>query len=351
MDVQQEAVTGSEIERLAEQQAIEAPETAKKARIRGLSRLNSKASAPRSPPQSPTSPNKTKRQSNTASAEAYVNDDVFITPPQSATHQRTSEEWHIPPFQLDVLREEHDQQQLQQQRSSVTSTVLSTSSQGGRSVSHASTTSSTQPAERHASDEPSEIARGDVTPSASMEDSRAEMLARQTIPPEKVEPVTSRNQNMDGGQPITTPDNKQRNGVRRSLQKTLRDSHHHTGSSHKHKRGKESDSTIRSGGREAEKPEEVEEGTPGLKREKGRFILHGKQASVVQFGNDWPDERMKMRREAWRQNSTSPREEKQPQRGFSFRDYGWRPAATSPVVRDLTRDADESQDERREHSW
>ncbi|KAI7687693.1 hypothetical protein KC322_g12320, partial [Hortaea werneckii] len=44
-------------------------------------------------------------------------------------------------------------------------------------------------------------------------------------------------------------------------------------------------------------------GEPGASEHEGRFILHGKQASVIQFGDDWPNERMKLRREMWRQNS------------------------------------------------
>ena len=79
---------------------------------------------------------------------------------------------------------------------------------------------------------------------------------------------------------------------------------------HRHRKGKESDGTIRSGGGGSESSpaaaaagggEDTQtEGTPQLQREKGRFILHGKQASVIQFGGDWPSERMRARREKWR---------------------------------------------------
>ena len=159
------------------------------------------------------------------------------------------------------------------------------------------------------------------------------MLARTTVHAERGDAAVPRNMNLDGAQPTSTPESaKQRSGMRRSLQKTLREAHHHSSSVNKHKRGKESDSTVRSAGRENE-VEEPLEGTPGLKREKGRFILHGKQASVVQFGNDWPNERMKARREAWRQNSSSPRDEQRTPRAFG--NHG-RADYFGPVIHDFT---------------
>jgi hypothetical protein len=73
--------------------------------------------------------------------------------------------------------------------------------------------------------------------------------------------------------------------------------------SQRHRRNKESESTVRSGdGENSEFPE----ATPGLERAQGRFILHGKQASVVQFGNEWPTERMRLRREKWHREHSQP---------------------------------------------
>ena len=334
LDVRQDGLTATEIESLAEQQIEAPPESAKKARVRGLSGLNSKASAARSPPQSPTSPTYSKRMSTTGSLGTYT-EDVFRTPPESATQQREGE-WQLPPLRLDV-------QPKEQHRGSVTSTLLTASSQDQRSVSRATSTSSAYRVERLASDPPSEGgARDRKTSTPSLEDAEVEMLARTTLPSERVEPVPSRNMNVDGAPPASTPEStKHRAGVRRSLQKTLRDAHHHPSTIHRHKKGKESDSTVRSATRENES-EIAQEGTPGLKREKGRFILHGKQASVVQFGNDWPDERMKARREQWRQNSgtsTSTRDGQRTPRPFGF----WGPRDVfSPVIHDFTVDRTES---------
>ena len=330
MDVQQDGVSANELEELAVQQ-IEVPESAKKGRARGLSRLNSKASAVRSPPQSPTSPTFAHRPSTTGSMETYMGNDIFRTPPESATQQREGQ-WRLPPLQLDVHAKD-------QHRGSVTSTLLTASSQGRRaSTSQGSSISSVRPIDRLVSEDPSEAtSRGRVTPSPSIEDPQVEMLARTTMSPERME---HRNMHMDGAAAISTPEssNKQRSVVRRSLQKTLRDAHHHhPGTIHKHKKGKESDSTVRSGGATGEGEEATVEGAPGLKREKGRFILHGKQASVVQFGSDWPNERMKLRRELWRQHSGSPMEERTP-RPFSYSRAGWRADVGSPVIYDVVHD-------------
>jgi hypothetical protein len=152
--------------------------------------------------------------------------------------------------------------------------------------------------------------------------------------------------NMDGAPPTATPEStKHKQSVRRSLQKTLRDAHHPS-TTHKHKKGKESDSTVRSAGgaNGSVEGEDVQDATPGLKREQGRFILHGKQASVVRFNGEWAaNERMKARREAFRQNSsgTSPREESSSSRS-PFGYWGARADVLYPMVHDFTHESDGS---------
>jgi len=78
---------------------------------------------------------------------------------------------------------------------------------------------------------------------------------------------------------------------RRSLHRTLRDSH--GGSSHRRShKGRDSASTITSEG--------ASEGE-GLNRTKGSFTVHGKKASVIQFGPDWhnttAEERLKAKKQ------------------------------------------------------
>ncbi|KAI7161246.1 hypothetical protein KC349_g2865 [Hortaea werneckii] len=305
LDVQQDGVSASELQALTNQQHS-APSTAKKdskANGPSLSRINSKASAEpaRSPPQSPTTstrPGGDDRPSTTESMDTFMGNDVFRTPPESAKAQSGNDYWRLPPLQLDV-------QQNQDHRTSVSHSTLSVSSPGRGSLSHASSTSSINRIDSMPSPRPSEKPSqpNPLTPTTTMEKSQVERLARSTTTPDTILPA-AKDTGLDGTPQGTTSENK-RKSARRSLQKTLRDAHHHRQSSiHRHRRNKDSESTVRSNGDNiATGSDDLPEGTPGLQREKGRFILHGKQASVIQFGDDWPNERMKLRREMWRQNS------------------------------------------------
>jgi hypothetical protein len=105
--------------------------------------------------------------------------------------------------------------------------------------------------------------------------------------------------------PEATP--RERGGsVRRSLQRTLRDSHqgvHQTPSHHRGKKSRESGSSfaISEDGRPMS-PENQE-----LKRGTGSFIVHGKKASVVTFGSEWQkmttEDRTKLRSVAQAEHS------------------------------------------------
>ncbi|EMC98743.1 hypothetical protein BAUCODRAFT_31018 [Baudoinia panamericana UAMH 10762] len=310
MDVQQDGVSAAELHALTHQQSA-VSESARKNRQAALVRMESKAitEAAQSPPLSPTSParssRKSTRQSTGGSMDTFANNDVFITPPESATEQKAADPYRLPPLQLDMqARNEH--------RASVTSTLLSVSSPANRSLSQASSVSSVSRLDRYESERRSETSaqKAGFTPIAtpSIEEREVEMLARSSITPDTAVPSAPAALNLDGTPPSATSEHKHK-GVRRSLQKTLRDPHHPASTHKHHRRGKDSDGTVRSASGELE---EVQEGTPGLQREKGRFILHGKQASVIQFGDEWPNERMRLRREQWRQNSGSPKEELTP---------------------------------------
>ncbi|KAJ9614196.1 hypothetical protein H2200_002332 [Cladophialophora chaetospira] len=86
--------------------------------------------------------------------------------------------------------------------------------------------------------------------------------------------------------------------IRRSLQRSLREPHHHSSPSiHRHKKQRESGSSIAAteeGGKSLHG--EAEE----LKRGTGSFILHGKKASVITMSPEWQhmsnEERMKLRK-------------------------------------------------------
>lgn len=333
MDVHQDGVSASELQSLPSHQ-ISPPETSRKDKDSGLARLESKVTAARSPPQSPTSParsGRSGRPSTKGSLETFMGNDVFRTPPESAAERIQGAGWSLPPLQLDV-------QQRDEARTSMSSTLLSVSSPARGSLSHASSTSSIHQLDRLPSPHPSEApSRRRVTPTPSVEDREVEMLARTTMTPETIVASASGGFGLDGTPHGPTPDTK-RKSARRSLQKTLRDAHQYQSSIHKHRRNKESDGTVRSGGGDVE---ELVDGAPVLQREKGRFILHGKQASVIQFGSEWPNERMKQRREMWRANSNSPKNEQE--RGRQPSETDSQPSITSPsTARGLTFGADVS---------
>ncbi|KZL83460.1 sec7 domain-containing protein [Colletotrichum incanum] len=94
-------------------------------------------------------------------------------------------------------------------------------------------------------------------------------------------------------------DKQDKTKIRRSLQRTLRESAGHL-SHHRSRKGKE----ILSGGSDDTGREDV------LTRGSGSFVVHGKKASVINFGSELqqltPEERMKHRKQDQRDEPASP---------------------------------------------
>lgn len=100
---------------------------------------------------------------------------------------------------------------------------------------------------------------------------------------------------------VATPEVSKGSSVRR-LHRSLREGHlphgvhHHSPSIHRHKKGRESGSSITPTEDSVRSINEAEE----LKRGAGSFILHGKKASVITMSSDWQsmssEERMKLRK-------------------------------------------------------
>ncbi|GAB7336101.1 hypothetical protein MBLNU13_g08901t3 [Cladosporium sp. NU13] len=323
LDVQQDGVEVGGVQNAADKKQpdaqAETPDTAKKVIQRFGSQAGSRS--PRSKPQSPDSRTKSEkspnsmrpRPSTTESMDSFV-DDVFRSTVDSPGSPG-GDGWRLPPLQFNV------EQQIDKHRGSVASTMLSaTSGTAQRQPSwSASSTSSRQP-QRLNSPNRSESLRI-ITPMQGT--GRDDLGSRPQEEVRTPEAGITRTMNLDGV--VATPEsNKTAKGKRRSLQKTLREA---SSVSQRHRRNKESESTVRSNG-DGENADP--EATPGLERAQGRFILHGKQASVVQFGNDWPTERMRLRREKWH------REHEQP--GSPGKEDGGQPSMFpmgSPVVQDL----------------
>ncbi|KAK4502903.1 hypothetical protein PRZ48_006330 [Zasmidium cellare] len=335
MDVRLDGLSASDLEKLAQEQATpNEPESAKKEKPKVLSRLSSsKANIVKSPPQSPTVAQTPGRPST---GDTFRGNDVFRTPPESISPQR-EEAFRLPPLSLDTsAQNEH--------RPSVTSTLLSASPNlGGGSLTHSSSASSMLQVQRtHSSLQPdTNVQRPDTASEPSVDERELRLLATATMGPAQPE-MTPRA--IEEPSQSRSPESKHKS-VRRSLQKTLREAHgHHHHSTHRHRRNKDSDSTVRSGGFD---DRDLDDATPGLQREKPRFILHGKQASVVQFGGDW--ERMKLRREQYgQQHPSSPSQEQRDaayERRRSEQHELLRAGMTSPVVQEFQRHGSITEDD------
>lgn len=332
MDVRLDGMTAAELDKLAAERAQQQAEaeSARKDKPKMLSRLSSQRV--RSPPQSPTTRQMNDRPSTAESVDT-VSRDIFQSP-SGSTNGQQQEGWQLPPLSLDVAaRDQH--------RPSVSSTLLSTpaSKRAGGSLTHSSSsTSSVLRVQRTHSSNPPETSHED---DPNLDEKDLKLLARSTMGP--AQEASPRMPSIDNPQLGTSPESKHK-GVRRSLHKTLRDGHHrdHT---HKHRRNKDSDSTVRSAGH---LDKDVEEATPGLQRDKPRFILHGKQASVVQFGGDW--DRMRLRREQYDRQHPSTPTQTQKEADDAYNAYECRRAeqherVRSPVVQEFLRHGSITEDD------
>lgn len=108
-------------------------------------------------------------------------------------------------------------------------------------------------------------------------------------------PTESRERPQDKGKTLESEVNEGKSKVRRSLHRTLRDSH--PPSHHRSRKGKDSASSA---GLAEDSASLVD--SEGLARGTGSFTVHGKKASVINFGSELqnmsPEERLKLRKQA-----------------------------------------------------
>jgi hypothetical protein len=241
----------------------------KGSKIAGLARLASKTSSLTSGNKPPLSPGSAARPGTKSSRDTdFGVEDAFKTPPETSRQSSPNDpsgQFHIPP-------------------------LLFGSHMSDRPSSLASSSAPAQsPRLLPSEHRPSIVTTDDGTGTVDS-DSESDDDSRYTTPPNIEPPMagprTPDVANMDGLRPdvAVESDNDQSLGPlansptshtkhRRSLHRTLRDSSHRR--SHK---GRDSASTIVSD----DAPE-----SEGLTRDKGSFTVHGKKASVIQFGSDW----------------------------------------------------------------
>ena len=114
-----------------------------------------------------------------------------------------------------------------------------------------------------------------------------------------IRPGTSESEPDQGVTNATENTSIDRSKVRRSLHRTLRDSHGSLPSHNRSKKGRDSNSAA---GTVDDPAKSTTESSEGLTRGTGSFTVHGKKASVITFGQEWsgmsPEERLKSKREA-----------------------------------------------------
>ncbi|KAF2449021.1 protein transport protein sec73 [Karstenula rhodostoma CBS 690.94] len=250
-------------------------------RIGSLARLSSKTSSLTNAAKPPLSPTSLRPETKSSRDSDFGGDDAFRTPPET-THSSpnmTPATFTIPPFSLSPRLSAH--------RPSLASSMAQSPKLSPNDHRPSMSTAD-------------EIAIGS--------DGASDAGSQYTTPPHSIgrrgsDPRTPDLQadglrldndsesEFDPSHAALTGSPESRSKVRRSLHRTLRESH---GSS-AHRRGhkaRDSASTIVSNESEGE----------GLARTKGSFTVHGKKASVIQFGPDWhntpAEERLKTRKQA-----------------------------------------------------
>lgn len=252
-------------------------------RIGNLARLSSKSSSTNTAQKSPHSPATSARPGTKSSRDTELGEEVFRTPPETSRQSSpNSPPGQFPPLSISP--------QLSHRRESMASSSThspylsprdhrpSMSTLGDKTISSdaisdAGSLYATPP-------RPSDV-DGHKEPLKTPEPPAMDRLRADHTSESEVDQLASG----------LTGSPQARNKHRRSLHRTLRDSH---GSSHRRShKGKDSASTIVSD----DNPEnEV------LHRGKGSFTVHGKKASVITFGAEWQnmpaEERLKVRRQA-----------------------------------------------------
>lgn len=246
-------------------------------------------------PQSNTRNDRVSPSAQATPGPAFSMDEVFrssnLTPSPGLHKAKGS--WELPPLSFDPTR----------------SSKKSGSSNGTATAAHQALTHRVSQASVRGSDRaPSlaEMAARLATPTPGVEDGEQAVLKEAgVVLSESPSPKAKRPGTADGEKEqdreslkLTEVQNSEgRPRIRRSLQRTLRDSHQ-SGHHHRSKKGKDSASSA-AANEDASSLADSE----GLARGTGSFTVHGKKASVITFGAEWqdmtPEERLKLRKSAY----------------------------------------------------
>lgn len=221
--------------------------------------------------------------------------DVFQTPPTSAPgyqgHHRHHNSWDLPPRGLEAIR-------LRKASISSAISAISAAASPPRKIPSsqstpaiASASNPSQPPEEH-SDE-LDAAERDLLEQAGLIDAEQARAADAKSAASAMIDGGEGRERQEGTSYGSSADRQDRSKIRRSLQRTLRESAGHLSHHRSNRKGKEPAS-----GTSAD--EEPARETDVLTRGSGSFVVHGKKASVINFGGELqamtPDQRLRQRK-------------------------------------------------------
>ncbi|KAF2107160.1 protein transport protein sec73 [Lophiotrema nucula] len=259
-------------------------------RISGLARLSSKASSLASGTKPPLSPALSSARPGTKSSREteFGGDDVYKTPPETSRQSspnQPSAQFTYPPVAFNPQSSHH--------RSSFTSSATHSPRLIPQEYRHSVSTTGDGAI---TSDEESDTEERFATPPPPIDGQKdSDKVAPKTPERPPIDVIhLDHDSGSEGDHPpaALTGSPESRSKARRSLHRTLRDSHGSSRHRRSH-RGRDSASTVVS--------DDTQE-SEGLSRAKGSFTVHGKKASVVTFGTEWhnmpAEERLKARKQA-----------------------------------------------------
>ncbi|KAF2001641.1 hypothetical protein P154DRAFT_553603 [Amniculicola lignicola CBS 123094] len=262
-------------------QPLPSPQLSNRAsKISGLARLSSKASSITTGPKPPLSPSVSARPGTKSSRDTDFGEDVFKTPPETSRQSSPNNpHFSVPPMSFSPHSSNHRASLVssppQSPRLAPNDHRMSVSTTGDGAIS---------------SDTVSENGSQYTTPPFEAGTTESDTPDLPTTDGLRLDPESD----AEADQPLAAiaGSPSSRSKARRSLHRTLRDSHGSASHRRSHK-GKDSASTVVS---------DDTQDSEGLTRTKGSFTVHGKKASVITFGAEWHDtpaeERLKLRKQA-----------------------------------------------------
>lgn len=248
-----------------------------------ITRLNSRASAvphpsPRSPPTATSTRPSTSTYSTPQLEKEHGLEDIFQSPPLSgsSSFHRSQASWELPPLNFDIRVDRGP-------RKTSFSSILHSSPKLAPATPRLGTQSDTaSETQRPSSSSHVDAAEHAVLEEAGLIEVDKGQDRRPSVHPEVDE----------GRDKVVEKDKLERGKIRRSLHRTLRDTH--VPSHSRSRKGKETSPSI--GVSDEGAAEDV------LSRGTGSFVVHGKKASVITFGSELqnlsPEERLRIRKQA-----------------------------------------------------